>query len=83
MIEHKSCAIVKPSETPGRLPDHKKEQVMGILSAFSYIAKEYSRTRTRYQTERLLHALPFEVQKDIGWPQPEDTRRTVHTKTAH
>ncbi|WP_170971326.1 MULTISPECIES: hypothetical protein [Mesorhizobium] len=56
---------------------------MGILSAFSYIAKEYSRTRTRYQTERLLHALPFEVQKDIGWPQPEDTRRTVHTKTAH
>lgn len=56
---------------------------MGILSAFSYIAGEYNRTRTRYQTERLLRSLPFEVQKDIGWPQVDDTRRTAHANTAH
>jgi len=56
---------------------------MSILSAISYIAGEYSRARTRYQTERLLRALPFEVQKDIGWPQVEDTRHSTHTRSAH
>ncbi|MGC4027182.1 MAG: hypothetical protein QM744_19800 [Mesorhizobium sp.] len=56
---------------------------MGILSAISYIAGEYSRARTRYQTERLLRSLPFEVQKDIGWPHGEDARRPANTNMAH
>lgn len=53
---------------------------MTIFSAISHLAEEYSRARTRYQTERLLRSLPFEVQKDIGWPQTDDTRRVVHTE---
>jgi len=56
---------------------------MSILSAISHLAEEYSRARTRYQTERLLRALPFEVQKDIGWPQIEDSRRPTRTRVEH
>ena len=48
---------------------------MTIFSAIAHLAGRYSQARTRYQTERLLYALPFEVQKDIGWPQTDDTRR--------
>jgi len=41
---------------------------MSILSTLSRIAHEYHDARARYLTERQINALPFEVQKDIGWP---------------
>ncbi|MBX3597343.1 MAG: hypothetical protein KF874_07215 [Rhizobiaceae bacterium] len=56
---------------------------MSILSTISYLAGEYSRARTRYQTERALRSLPFEVQKDIGWPQSEDASRPARRNTEH
>ncbi|RWG09054.1 MAG: hypothetical protein EOQ53_23000, partial [Mesorhizobium sp.] len=28
----------------------------------------------RYQTERAIHALPIELQKDIGWPEAADAK---------
>ncbi|MCO5065530.1 MAG: hypothetical protein M9924_14110 [Rhizobiaceae bacterium] len=56
---------------------------MSIFGAISHLAHEYSRARTRYQTERLLRALPFEVQKDIGWPQVEDARRATRIHVEH
>lgn len=46
-----------------------------ILSTIGRIATEYSAARARYQTERAIHALPIELQKDIGWPEASDPRR--------
>jgi hypothetical protein len=46
-----------------------------ILSTIGRIATEYSAARARYQTERAIHALPIELQKDIGWPEASDARR--------
>ena len=33
-----------------------------------------SAARARYQTERSIHSLPIELQKDIGWPDAYETR---------
>ena len=41
---------------------------MSILSTIGRLAAEYSQARARYLTERSIHALPIELQKDIGWP---------------
>jgi hypothetical protein len=48
-----------------------------ILSTIGRIATEFSAARARYQTERAIHALPIELQKDIGWPEAADTKRTL------
>jgi hypothetical protein len=48
-----------------------------FLSTIGRIATEYSAARARYQTERAIHALPIELQKDIGWPEAADFRRTA------
>lgn len=42
---------------------------MSILSTIGRIATEFNAARTRYQTERQIRSLPFELQKDIGWPE--------------
>ncbi|KQZ82051.1 hypothetical protein ASD64_09310 [Mesorhizobium sp. Root157] len=42
---------------------------MSILSSIGRIATEYNAARARYQTERAIRSLPFELQKDIGWPE--------------
>ncbi|MDQ6432993.1 hypothetical protein RB623_02855 [Mesorhizobium sp. LHD-90] len=41
---------------------------MSIFSAIGHLAHEYSVARARYLTERQVRALPYEIQKDIGWP---------------
>ena len=46
-----------------------------ILSTIGRIATEYSAARARYRTERAIHSLPIELQKDIGWPEADDIRR--------
>jgi len=46
-----------------------------ILSTIGRIATEYHAARARYRTERAIHALPIELQKDIGWPEEADTRQ--------
>ena len=48
---------------------------MSILSTISRFAQEYNEARTRYLTERSIHSLPIELQKDIGWPDIQDNRR--------
>ena len=48
---------------------------MSILSSIGRIATEFAYARARYQTERAIHALPIELQKDIGWPEAADTRK--------
>jgi hypothetical protein len=45
---------------------------MSILSSIGRIATRYSLARSRYRTERALNSLPFELQKDIGWPEITD-----------
>lgn len=50
---------------------------MSILSTLGRLATEFSAARTRYQTERSIRSLPFELQKDIGWPE------TFDSKTGH
>ena len=52
---------------------------MSILSTISRLAHEYSAARSRYLTERQIQSLPIEVQKDIGWPDTYETRRSGHT----
>ena len=47
---------------------------MSILSTIGRLAAEYSEARARYLTERSIHALPIELQKDIGWPDAYETR---------
>ncbi len=45
-----------------------------ILSTIGRIATEYSAARARYHTERAIHSLPIELQKDIGWPEAADAK---------
>jgi hypothetical protein len=52
---------------------------MSILSTLSRIAHQYHDARARYLTERQINALPFEVQKDIGWPDAHETHHPVGT----
>lgn len=33
--------------------------------------------RARHGTERLLHSLPLEVQKDIGWPEVDQRQPSI------
>ena len=47
---------------------------MSILSSIGRLATEFSAARARYQTERAIHSLPIELQKDIGWPEAADTK---------
>jgi hypothetical protein len=51
-----------------------KEHEMSILTTIERIAHSYSEARARYLTERAIQRLPAELQKDIGWPDPMDTR---------
>jgi hypothetical protein len=60
----------------GEAPQTRKESVMSILSTIGRLAAEYSEARARYLTERSIHALPLELQKDIGWPDAYETRKT-------
>jgi hypothetical protein len=48
---------------------------MSILSTISRLAHDYSEARARYLTERSISALPIELQKDIGWPDAQESRR--------
>lgn len=49
---------------------------MSVISAFRLFVREYSDARSRYLTARQIGALPFEVQKDIGWP-PVETKNSA------
>jgi hypothetical protein len=48
---------------------------MSLLSAISHIGDEYRQARSRYVTEREIGSLPREIQKDIGWPVDQASRR--------
>ena len=47
---------------------------MSIISTISHYAHEFTAARTRYLTERTIRSLPFELQKDIGWPEVPGSR---------
>ena len=55
---------------------------MSILSTISRLAHEYSEARARYLTERSINSLPIELQKDIGWPDAYETRRSSQSFSA-
>jgi hypothetical protein len=55
---------------------NREENKMSILSTIGRFAAEYSAARNRFLTERQVRSLPFEIQKDIGWPDSY-TRRDV------
>ncbi len=60
---------------------------MSILTTLNRIATRYAEVRTRYLTELQVRALPPEIQKDIGWPGPQDRlayrQNPVSTRTEH
>jgi hypothetical protein len=58
-------------------PPAPKEKEMSILSSIGRIATEFSAARARYQTERAIHSLPIELQKDIGWPEASDAKTNM------
>lgn len=41
---------------------------MTIMSNFGAIARGWRRWRRAARTERAIGALPFDIRKDIGWP---------------
>lgn len=51
---------------------------MSVFSALGRLAAEYTEARSRYLTERQIHALPFELQKDIGWPDAHAPSTSSH-----
>lgn len=53
---------------------------MSLLSTIGHLAQEFRAARVRYLTEREIGALPFDMQKDIGWPPAdnEPKARLVH-----
>lgn len=58
---------------------------MSILSSIGRIAARYNDARSRSRTERAIHLLPLEVQKDIGWPEISEcspNRQIVHGLSA-
>ncbi|WP_269929695.1 hypothetical protein [Aminobacter sp. HY435] len=58
---------------------------MSILSTIGRLASEFSAARSRYHTERSIRSLPFELQKDIGWPEAFDSKtghRRGHSEAA-
>jgi hypothetical protein len=67
----------EPTEIWGvKAPQTRKESVMSILSTIGRLAAEYHEARVRYLTERSIHSLPIELQKDIGWPDAYETRNS-------
>ena len=42
---------------------------MSLMTALGRSAADYRAARARQETERSIRALPFEIQKDIGWPE--------------
>ena len=44
---------------------------MLLFSAIGQLAREFKSAHSRYLTERQIGALPYEIQKDIGWPPVE------------
>ncbi|MDO9307360.1 MAG: hypothetical protein ABIK36_02510 [Pseudomonadota bacterium] len=42
---------------------------MSLMTALGRFAADYRAARARQETERSIRALPFEIQKDIGWPE--------------
>ncbi len=47
---------------------------MSILTTIERIAHSYNQARARYLTERAIGSLSTELQKDIGWPDPMESR---------
>ena len=56
---------------------------MSILSRIGRLAAEYKEARARYLTERSIHNLPIELQKDIGWPDAYESRNTRRFLVGH
>ena len=56
---------------------------MSILSTIGRLAAEYHEARVRYLTERSIHALPIELQKDIGWPDAYEDRNSRRFLNSH
>jgi hypothetical protein len=56
---------------------------MSILSTIGRLAAEYNEARVRYLTERSIHSLPIELQKDIGWPDAYEDRNSRRFLNSH
>ncbi|RRH95651.1 hypothetical protein EH240_24525 [Mesorhizobium tamadayense] len=54
---------------------------MSILSSIGRVATQYAAARARYRSERILHSLPDELRKDIGFPEILDTRSSRREAT--
>ncbi len=47
---------------------------MSILNSVYHLAAAYRRRQALVRTERQILALPTEIRKDIGWPDPTEER---------
>jgi len=75
-IDHTMSATPQAPHAP-KAADEPRENDMSILSTIGRLALEYSEARSRYLTEKSIRSLPSEIQKDIGWPDIQPSRRTT------
>lgn len=47
----------------------ERQTDMTFFSGIGNLARRYRNIRTHARTQRQIEALPFEIRKDIGWPQ--------------
>ena len=51
---------------------------MSVFDRIDHYITDFRRARELAKTERMIRALPSEVQKDIGWPDvSEESRRRI------
>ncbi|HVW56663.1 MAG TPA: hypothetical protein VHC00_13350 [Rhizobiaceae bacterium] len=51
---------------------------MSVFDRIDHYIADFRRARELAKTERMIRALPSEVQKDIGWPDAsEESRRRI------
>jgi hypothetical protein len=48
---------------------------MSVFDRIGHYIADFRRVRELARTERMIRALPSEVQKDIGWPDAYEERR--------
>jgi hypothetical protein len=48
---------------------------MSVFDRIDHYIADVRRARQRARTERMIRALPSEVQKDIGWPEAYEESR--------
>lgn len=56
---------------------------MSILSTLGRLTADYRAARAERRTRMLIGSLPYEIQKDIGWPDTYPSRHAASSGAGH